>query len=145
MCPSLFSFPLEEEDCCAQTQSLGESTGDDSSGFRMGIYYGSGSSDGAARGFWRTEWDTWNLTCRCGISDSYVSWPFRPVSRLARLKRCNREPPARLTINIEGYRRGITVQLINQRIIDWLKESRGSVSLLGVRMHVHLTLRCRFS
>ena len=27
-----------------------------------------------------------NLTCRYGISDSYVLWPFPPVSRFARLK-----------------------------------------------------------
>ena len=75
--------------------------GDDSSGSQMGIHYGSGSSDGAARGLWRMEWNTLNLTCRYGISGSYVSWPFRPVSRLARLKIRNREPPVRLTIHIE--------------------------------------------
>ena len=57
--------------------------GDDSSGFQKGIYYSSRSSDSAARGFWRMEWGTLNLTCRYCTSNSYVSWPSRPVSRLA--------------------------------------------------------------
>ena len=80
---------------------------DDYSGFQKGLYYGSGPCDGTARGFWRMEWDTLNLTCRYGTSDSCISRPFWPVSRLVRLKRRNREPPMRLTINIEGYPRGI--------------------------------------
>ena len=77
------------------------------------------------------EWGTLNLTCRYGISDSYVSWPFRPVSRLARLKRRNREPPVRLTINIEGYPYEIAVQLIKQRIHGWLSENRGFCLIIG--------------
>ena len=72
-----------------------------------------------------------NLTCRYGISDSYVSWPFRPVFRLGRLKRRNREPHVRITINIEGYTREIAVPFIKQRIHDCLHENRGSVSFLG--------------
>ena len=105
--------------------------GDASSGFQKGIYYGSGSSDGAARGFWPMEWDTLNLICRYGISDSYVSWPFRPVSRLVRLKRRNRKPPLRLTINIEGYLYEIAIQLIKQCIHDWLSENRGFCLIIG--------------
>ena len=119
--------------------------GDDSSCFQMGLYYGSGSSDSTARGFWRMEWGTLGPTCRCGVSGSYVSRPFWPVSSLERLKRRNREPPVRLTINIEGYLRRIAVQLIKQRILDWLSENRGCVSLLRVRVQVHLILRCQFS
>ena len=76
-------------------------------------------------------WDTLNLICRYGTSDSYISWPFRPVSRLARLKRRNREPPVRLTINIEDYPREIAVQLIKQRIYDWLNENRGFCLIIG--------------
>ena len=101
---------------------------DGSSGFQKGIYNGSGSSDGASRGFWWMDWDTLNLSCRYGTSDSYVSWPFRPVSSSARLKRRNREPPVRLTINIEGYPREIAVQLIKQRIYDWLNENSSKES-----------------
>ena len=77
------------------------------------------------------EWDTLNLTCRYGISDSYVSWPFRPVSRLARLNRRNREPPVRLAIKIEFYPRGIVVQLIKQRIDGWLSENRVFYLIIG--------------
>ena len=65
------------------------------------------------------EWDTLNLTCRCGVSDSYASWPFRSVSLLARLKLRNGEPSVVLTINIEDFPRAIAVQLIEQRIHDW--------------------------
>ena len=52
------------------------------------------------------------------LLEDYVSWPFQPISRLGRLKRRNREPPVRLTINIEGYPREIAVKLIKQRIHD---------------------------
>ena len=88
--------------------------GDDSFCFRKVIYYGSGSCDGADKGFWRMEWDTLNMNCRCGISDSHVLWTFRTVSRLAHLKRRNRELPVQLTFNIEGYIREIAVPLIKQ-------------------------------
>ena len=77
--------------------------GYDSSGVQKGLYYGSGSCNGVARGFWRMEWGTLNLTCRCSTSHSCISVAFRLISRLARLKRRNREPPVRLPINIEGY------------------------------------------
>ena len=77
------------------------------------------------------EWDALNPTSRHGTSDSYISWPFRPVSRLARLERRNREPPARLTINIEGYPREVAVQLIKQRIHDWLSQNRGFCLIIG--------------
>ena len=83
------------------------------------------SSDGAAREFWRMEWDTVNLICRYGISGSYVLWPFRPLMRLARLKRPNREPPMRVTINIEGDTREIAILLIKQRIHDRFRENSG--------------------
>ena len=105
--------------------------GDGSSGFERRIYYGSESSDGAGRGFWSMEWDTLNLNCMYSISDSYLSWPFRPVSRLARLKRRNRESPVRLAINVEGYSREIIIPLIKQPIQDWLRENKGFCLIVG--------------
>ena len=119
--------------------------GDGSSGFQKGIYYGSGSSDGASRGFWCMEWGILNPTCRYSTSDSHDSWPFRPRSCLARLKRRNREPLLRIAMNIEGYPRVIAVQLIKRRIYDWLNENSGFCLIIGVRVHVHLTSGCRFS
>ena len=92
--------------------------GGDYSCFQKCIYYGSGSSDDSALGFWRMELDTLNLNSRSGISDSYILWSFRPVSRLVRLKLRNREQAVRLAINIEGYTREIAVPLIKQRIDD---------------------------
>ena len=37
----------------------------------------------------------------------------------------------RLTINIEGYPYEIAVQLIKQRIHDWLSENRGFCLIIG--------------
>ena len=51
---------------------------DDNSGFQVGIYCGSGSSDGSARGFCSMEWDVLNGICKQGIKDSYVSSTFGP-------------------------------------------------------------------
>ena len=56
-------------------------------------------------------YDTLNLICRYGISNTYFSVPFRRVSRLVRLKRRNEEPPVQLTINVEGYTREIAIPL----------------------------------
>ena len=77
------------------------------------------------------EWDTLNLTCRNGISSSYVLWPFRPVSRLARLILRVREPPVQIAINIEGYPREGVVQLLKQRTHDWSSENMVSCLIIG--------------
>ena len=77
------------------------------------------------------EWDTLNLNCRYGISDSYLSWAFRPISRLARLKRRKQEQLVRLPINVKGYTREIAVQLIKQRIHYCLSENRWFCYIIG--------------
>ena len=77
------------------------------------------------------ERDTLNMTCIYVISDRYVSYPFLPASRFASLKERNREPPVRLTIEIESDPREVAVQLIKQSIHDWLSENRGSCLIIG--------------
>ena len=61
--------------------------GDDSSGFSDGAFYGSGSVDGASRGFWEISWDTLHVMWNQTISSGILSWPYKPVTSRARLER----------------------------------------------------------
>ena len=105
--------------------------GYDSSGFSDGAFCGSGSLDGASRGFWEISWDTlhdmWNQTRSSGI----LSWPYKPDTSRARLERRKGNDPLRLHVDLEGYDSVVTFRVIKEKLKQWLVLHKGYCTIMG--------------
>ncbi len=90
-----------------------------------GSFFGSSSLDGVVSGFWPLIWDSLNITWVPKMHDHIIDWPYRAVTRAARLLRRQEKGPSRPFANIEGYPRNAALVLIKNTLKRWLLQNPG--------------------
>ncbi len=96
-----------------------------------GSFFGSNSLDGAVSGFWPLIWDSRNITWAPKMHHHFIDWPYRAVTRAARLLRRQGKGFSRPFVYVEGYLRNAALVLIKNTLKRWLLENPGFGILLG--------------
>ncbi len=90
--------------------------GDGEFHFSSESYFCSSSLDGVVSGFWPLLWDSLNISWVPNMHHHFVDWPYRAVTRAARLLRRNGKGPARTYASIEGYPKHVALVLIKNTL-----------------------------
>ncbi len=79
-------------------------------------YFGFSSLDRSVSGFWPIIWDSLRITWASKMHHHFVDWPYRAVSRWARLLYRKGKGPARTYVNTEGYPHHVALILIKDTL-----------------------------
>ncbi len=77
--------------------------GDGEFGLSRWSYFGSSSLDGAVSGFWSLILDSLTISWAPIMRHHFIDWPYRAITRNARLLLRQGKGPTRPYANIEGY------------------------------------------
>ena len=72
--------------------------------------------DGAVYGFWPLLWDSLNIFWVPKMPHRFVDWPYRAITRAARLLHRNGKGTARPYVNTERYPKHVALVLIKNTL-----------------------------
>ncbi len=105
--------------------------GDDEFHISRGSFFGSTSLDGTVSGFWPILWDFLIMSWVPKMLYSFVDWPYRAVTRRARILQREGKGPARPFVNTEAYPNRNALILIKNTLKRWLENNPGFCVLIG--------------
>ncbi len=94
--------------------------GDDEFHLSCGSYFGSSSLDGTVSGFWPIIWNSSTISWASKMHHSLVDWPYRAVTRRARILQREGKGPARPFVSTEGYPPQTALISIKNTLKRWI-------------------------
>ena len=88
-------------------------------------FFGSSSLDGTVSGIRPLICDSLNIIWAQKMHHNFIDWPYRTVTRAARLLRCQGKGPSRPFVNVKGYPKNAALILMKNTLERWLLENPG--------------------
>ncbi len=105
--------------------------GDDEFHLSRGSIFGSSSLDGTVSAFLPILWDSLTISWVPKMQYPFVDWPYRAITRRARILQREGKCPARPFVNTEGYPNRTDLILIKNTLKRWLENNPVFCVLIG--------------